>query len=115
MLALSIADHAAADARAWTFFDRSIVDATSGIAHRAGERIGAESAEHRYHGHVFLAPPWPEIYVQDAERRHAFAAAEAEYHRLHRDYRLLGYAVTILPKASVAARVDLILATVEAR
>jgi predicted ATPase len=58
---------------------------------------------------MFLAPPWPEIYVGDAERRHGFADAEAEYHRLAAAYARLGYAVVVLPKAPVADRVAFVL------
>jgi predicted ATPase len=59
---------------------------------------------------VFLAPPWPEIYAADAERRHDMAAAVAEYHRLAAAYPALGYRVTVLPRVSVAERADRILA-----
>jgi predicted ATPase len=57
---------------------------------------------------VFLAPPWPEIYVKDPERRHDFRAAEDEYSRLLDAYRALGYTVEVLPKAGVAQRADFI-------
>ena len=64
---------------------------------------------HRYHQRVFLAPPWPEIYVQDAERRHGLESAISEYSRLLEVYPSLGYDVSILPKASVAQRADFVL------
>jgi hypothetical protein len=34
---------------------------------------------YRYNRHVFLTPPWPEIFVTDQERRHSLAEAIAEY------------------------------------
>lgn len=64
---------------------------------------------HRYHRRVFLAPPWPEIYVTDGERRHGLDAGIAEYQRLIDAYPALGYDVTILPKISVAERVAFVL------
>jgi predicted ATPase len=59
---------------------------------------------------MFMAPPWPEIHVTDADRRHGFDAAVAEYDRLLQVYPALGYQVLFLPKASVAARADFVLA-----
>ncbi len=58
---------------------------------------------------MFLAPPWPEIYVGDAERRHGFAEAEVEYHRLAAAYARLGYEVAILPKTPVVERLAFVL------
>jgi predicted ATPase len=55
-------------------------------------------------------PPWPEIYVQDAERRHGLDSAISEYSRLLGVYQSLGYQLSILPKASVAQRADFVLA-----
>jgi predicted ATPase len=68
---------------------------------------------HRYHARVFLTPPWPEIYAADQERRHDLAAAEAEYARLLQVYPRLGYETVVLPKASVAARADFVLESIQ--
>ena len=70
------------------------------------EKLGQS---HRFHRRVFLAPPWPEIYVQDEERRHGLDSAINEYSRLLEAYPSLGYEVSILPKASVAQRADFVL------
>jgi predicted ATPase len=59
----------------------------------------------------FLAPPWPEIYALDQERRHGLAEAVAEYDRLIGVYPSLGYDIHVLPKVSVAERADWILAS----
>lgn len=111
ILAMALADHAqAASLPGPVFFDRGIIDALSGLEHRTGESfLRPLGAEHRYHPRVFLAPPWREIYVQDNERRHDFAKAEPEYHRLRRDYPALGYQVVDLPKLPVAARAAFVL------
>jgi predicted ATPase len=61
------------------------------------------------HHRVFLAPPWPEIYVTDPERRHSFGVAVAEYQRLLEVYPSLGYEVMILPKVSIPERADFVL------
>ena len=113
-IGLAVADRrAAADRPAgWVFFDRGLVDAAAALQHLTGEpTLEALRQAHRYHRRVFLAPPWPEIYVTDPERRHGFDAAIAEYHRLLVVYPSLGYEVILLPKVSVAARADFVLHT----
>lgn len=111
-IALAEAERRAlADASEWIFFDRSVVDAAAALEHYAQEPALLRYREaYRYHPQVFLTPPWPEIYQQDAERQHDFAAACAEYQRLVVAYPALGYQVTLLPTVSVAERVAFILA-----
>jgi predicted ATPase len=112
-IALSLADRAAAngDGR-WVFFDRGLIDAASALEHLTGEPVlTAIGRTHRYHQRVFLAPPWPEIYQTDHERRHDLDAAVAEYRRLLEVYPALGYQVIILPKVTVSERVAFVLST----
>ena len=66
---------------------------------------------HRYHPKVFFAAPWPQIYVNDPERRHDFAAAEAEAERLADAYTALGYQIVMLPKTGVRERADFVLSS----
>ena len=95
----------------WVFFDRGLIDAASALEEMSGEpALAWVEAGRRYHRHVFLVPPWPEIYETDAERRHGLEAALPEYDRLLRVYPALGYQVIVLPKESVSARADLVLA-----
>jgi len=92
------------------FFDRGLVDAAVALEHLTGETVLADlAARYRYSSQVFLAPPWPELFVSDAERRHDFASAVAEYDRLAAAYPALGYDVILLPKVSVAERLVFIL------
>ena len=110
-VAMALADRDAVEGlKGWAFFDRGLIDAAAALEHASGEpALEPLGRAHRYHGRVFLAPPWPEIYVNDPERPHGFEAARAEYERLLEAYETLGYVVTILPKADVAARADLVL------
>lgn len=92
------------------FFDRGLVDAAVAYADATGPDPSTVLGPKRHYAtQVFLAPPWPEIFVQDADRRHSFEEAEAEYLRLARTFDDLGYEICILPKRSVAARVDFLL------
>lgn len=110
-IALSIADHAeAAQLPGWTFFDRGLPDAAAALQHATGEPLREDLlAAHRYHDHVFITPPWPEIYVNDPERKHGLEEAVAEYERISGLLPRLGYDVVILPKVSVSERVGFLL------
>ena len=94
----------------WVFFDRGLIDAAAGLDRLLGEsaltRLGPL---YRYHQHVFLTPPWPEIYQTDRERRHNFNDAVTEYEHLRELFPALGYRVTILPKIDVTERADFML------
>lgn len=95
----------------WVFFDRGLIDAAVALAHATGQPpAGLLAGTPRYHQQVFLTPPWPEIFRQDAERRHGLDAAIAEYDRLTAAYAALGYQVIVLPKAPVPQRVAFVLA-----
>jgi predicted ATPase len=110
-LALALSDLRSATALdGWVFFDRSWIDAASALEHLTGEPVLTRLARvHRYHRRVFLTPPWPEIYVTDAERHHDFAMAAREYWRLVDAYSAIGYEVQVLPKVGVSPRADLVL------
>lgn len=117
-LARLVAQHRQATQRSGvTFFDRGIPDILAYLA-VAGLPVPlayhAVAAAHPYQSPVFLAPPWPEIYMNDAERWQTFAEAEVLYHALRDTYQCLGYAVLELPRSPVAARVAFVRAQVGA-
>jgi len=98
------------DSNQWVFFDRGLIDVTAALEALTGEsQLAALSKHYRYHSRVFLTPPWPEIYVQDTERRHNLDAARIEFERLQQIYPALGYEVTLLPKIGVKERADFVL------
>lgn len=101
---LAVADHAAGAGTC--FYDRSVLDALIWFE-RTGTPMGRfEGVDIRYHPVVYLAPPWPEIYVTDAERRHGFEDGVAEYEALLERLPTKGYETRVIPKASVAERAD---------
>lgn len=99
------------------FLDRGVVEAFAWYW-RMGRAVPPEAeraaSDCRYAEPVFLAPPWQEIFIGDAERRHALDEAVAEYEALVEAFALLGYRTVVLPKTSVAARADFVLAEVSA-
>ncbi|MFC2968667.1 AAA family ATPase [Acidimangrovimonas pyrenivorans] len=115
-LARAIADCRAAEAAPGpVIFDRSAIDALAAMD-RAGlsppADFAAQAAALPYAPLTFLAPPWPELYAEDAERRHGLAAARAEYDDLARVFPARGHRTLVLPKTSVAHRAGLIAAAV---
>jgi len=90
-----------------TFFDRGIVDQVAG-SDEAGlplpNHLRTAARLFRCRRLVFLAPPWPEIFQNDPERRHSFEDAAASYAPLCAAYQALGYETVELPKVAVDAR-----------
>jgi len=114
-IALAKSDHRTAQTfEGPVFFDRSLIDAVAALEYATGASAAGLVGGFRYNSRVFLAPPWPEIYISDSERPHDFAEAVAEYARLNAIYLRMGYTVIDVPKAAVAERVDFILAQIGA-
>ena len=93
------------------FFDRGLVDAVTAL-----ERMNlplqphhiAAREKYRYNRKVFLVPPWPEIFANDAERRHSFDDAVREYEALESAFPRHGYEIVVLPKTGLEARADFV-------
>jgi predicted ATPase len=92
-----------------TFFDRGIPDALCysrlaglGLEHE----VLAACGRYRYAREVFLAPPWQEIYVTDAERWQSFDEAVRTYELMVEAYRDCGYEVVEIPRVKVEGRAD---------
>lgn len=97
-----------------TIGDRSLIDAAVALQRQTCKPVLEQFGQaHCYHRRVFLAPPWPELYFTDRERRHTPEVAVAEYYRLFNAYPLLGYEIFILPRAGVVERADFVLRTLE--
>ena len=93
------------------FFDRGIIDQLTGYEGLGKEipaalRTAAETF--RYRETVFVVPPWEDIYVNDAQRRHSFADALAMYQTCVSTYEEFGYRLVTVPKMSVPARAEFV-------
>lgn len=88
-------------------FDRGIPDVV-GYLRLCGLPVPAPALraaeQRRYASRVFIAPPWPAIFEQDAERKQTLAEAEATYHAMVGAYSSFGYELVSLPLVSVAER-----------
>jgi len=58
---------------------------------------------------VFLMPPWKEIHISDNERFESYEESILVHECLYNCYDRFGYEVQIVPKMSIAQRVDYIL------
>ncbi|MBZ9741742.1 MULTISPECIES: AAA family ATPase [unclassified Mesorhizobium] len=94
------------------FFDRGVAD-TLGYLRLCGLPVpdhAVNAAEKiRYARRVFIAPPWPEIFAQDQERKQTLDEAERTYHALVGVYTELGYELVTLPLAPVEERIRFLL------
>jgi predicted ATPase len=94
------------------FFDRGIPDVL-GYLHLEGlptpQTMKDAAQERRYNRMVFIAPPWPEIFTQDRERRQTPEESERTYHAMVRIYSECGYVLTDLPRVSVEERMRFVI------
>lgn len=100
------------------FFDRGVPDVI-GYRRLVGLPVPGEleaaARRLRYHRRMFLAPPWPEIFHGDAERRQDFAEAVRTFEAMRTVYGEYGYTVVELPKAKVSDRVAFVLGAIGER
>jgi predicted ATPase len=94
------------------FFDRGVTDLV-GYLTLVGRPVPAHVARaaerFRYNRRVFVAPPWPAIYTQDAERKQTPEEAVRTYEALVTAYSKCGYELVSLPLSSVEERVRFVL------
>ncbi len=106
----SYREHAAL--KGTTFFDRGVPD-TFCYARLIGssleDEILAACRTYRYADRVFLAPPWPEIYTTDTERKQTLDEAVNTYGLMVEAYEDCGYEVVEIPRVSAAQRADFVL------
>lgn len=104
--------HEAQSCEEQVIFDRGVPDVT-GYLELCGLPVPSQARKaadlFRYNATVFIAPPWPEIFAQDAERRQSLAEAEATHETMLRVYSREGYNLVSLPCASVGERVAFVL------
>lgn len=98
-------------------FDRGLPD-TIGYLRLEGLEVPAWMEEEawrlRYNARVFIAPPWPEIYGQDEERRQSWEVAVRTCEVMAETYAGFGYDLVELPRATVRQRADFLVAAVAA-
>ena len=99
------------------FFDRGVPDVV-GYLSLCGLPVPAHmeraAQDIRYDRRVFIAPVWPEIFGQDAERKQDLDEARRTFDAMAETYPRFGYELIELPQAPVAERLDFVLTTLTA-
>ncbi|WP_442937763.1 AAA family ATPase [Nonomuraea sp. SBT364] len=106
MLSWDLRSYREAPADGTVLFDRGVVDVAAYLAlsgRPVPPHVRAAAATVRY-GRAFAAPPWPEIYERDAERKQDLDEAERTYAACVAAYEEYGYDLVTLPRASVGER-----------
>ncbi|KRB33169.1 ATPase [Mesorhizobium sp. Root695] len=95
------------------FFDRGVPD-TLGYLRLSGlpvpRHVSSAAERFRYNPRVIVAPPWPEIFAHDEERKQTLEEAERTCHALIGVYTELGYELVPLPLAPAEERLRFVLA-----
>ena len=93
------------------FFDRGIPDVHAYMNHsgtKYPEIFLEKSKKYRYN-HIFLLPPWKEIYITDDERYESYELSISIYNQLKFTYTALNYEIIEVPHDSIIVRADFIL------
>ncbi|GAA2795589.1 AAA family ATPase [Saccharopolyspora taberi] len=112
MLSWELRSYRLAEAATSTvLFDRGVPDVI-GYLRVEGlpvpEHVHRAAREFRYRTQVFVAPPWPEIYVRDEERKQSPEVAERTYEAMVDAYTECGYELVELPRVSVRERAEFV-------
>lgn len=93
------------------FIDRGIPDVLA-YMHYIGDAYPSffdqACREHRY-SHIFILPPWEEIYISDQERYETYEQAVLIHKHLIETYEKYGYSLIEVPKDSLENRINFIL------
>ncbi|HEX5497357.1 MAG TPA: AAA family ATPase [Mycobacteriales bacterium] len=113
MLLRDIRSYRAAQRRIGTVFFDHAIPCVAGYLRLLGRdvpaHVEAAVAAFRYRRRVFVAPPWPEIYQTDSERRQSLDEAERTYDAMVEAYAGYGYDLVELPRSDIADRVRFVL------
>ncbi|MFF5263946.1 AAA family ATPase [Actinomadura viridis] len=96
------------------FFDRGVPDIVGYLRlerRPVPAHVDEAARAFRYHHRVFVAPPWPEIYERDEERKQSLEVAERTYESMVETYGEYGYDLVTLPRCPVEQRFRFVLDT----
>lgn len=108
--------HALPAEPAVAFCDRGVPDVLGYLRLAASpipQHMWNAAALLRYNPRVFIVPPWPEIYTGDEERKQSVIEARRTHDAMMSVYGELGYRLLEVPRDTVAARVEFILANLD--
>lgn len=97
------------------FADRGIPDQLAFARYKgfsAAEMLKVSAEKYHYALHVFVTPPWPEIYINDTIRKETFDEAVCIHQAVLETYSGLNYQIIELPLISVSDRLNFIIQTI---
>lgn len=94
------------------FFDRGIADMYRANGVEPSATLIEAIRTRRYNRHVFVFPPWREIYETDAERKQDWGEAERTFGIILRSLAEIAYEPVVVPRANVEERAAFVLETV---
>lgn len=104
--------HKATDIKTPYFYDRGLPD-IAGYLLLCGlpipKHLNNAIILFRYSTNVFIAPPWPEIYAQDKERKQTIKESEETYLAMLEVYKKYNYKLIELPKEAIDSRANFII------
>ncbi|HEY3369940.1 MAG TPA: AAA family ATPase [Prolixibacteraceae bacterium] len=98
------------------FADRGLPDQLAFARYRGFEAptpLKEKTETYRYAPHVFVTPPWPEIFVNDHIRSETFEEAILIHQAVIDTYKELNYQIIELPLIPVTERADFIIQTIQ--
>jgi predicted ATPase len=102
---------------ATVFFDRGIPDIAAYmnfLGNKYPDFFIKKGIELQY-DHVYITPPWEEIYTTDEERYENFQEAQLIHNKLVNMYTMLNYQLTFIPFGTPEKRADYIIETTKLR
>ncbi|APG59679.1 AAA family ATPase [Christiangramia salexigens] len=96
------------------FIDRGLPDVLAYMEYFNTDypQLFHETCEEYRYDHIFILPPWQEIYTSDNERYESFEEALKISSYLYSTYRKYGYEPIEVPKLGIAERTDFILSKI---
>jgi predicted ATPase len=94
------------------FFDRGVPDVIGYLRLMrvpVPKHMEKAAETFRYNRRVFIASPWPDIFLQDSERKQDFEEAVQTYEEMATTYAEYGYELIEVPRSSVEKRVAFVL------
>ncbi|HMC01250.1 MAG TPA: ATP-binding protein, partial [Flavobacteriaceae bacterium] len=94
-----------------SFFDRGIPDvlAYMDFFEQPYNNLFLEACNNHKYTHVFILPPWEDIYTSDNERFETFDEASKIHDCLIKVYGDFGYDITEVPVGSIAERTNFVI------
>lgn len=104
-------EQASASEKKLVFLDRGLPDVVAYMDYFSTQypKKFIQACESRIYDHIFLLPPWEEIYETDNERYESFEQAQIIHNYLKKAYISYGYQPIEVPRTSIEERGQFIL------